>query len=46
MPTDFKPPIQLNDLDALGRVDVAFLNPNEVLVSYMELDAARNVFKN
>ena len=35
---DFKPPIQLNDLNALGRVDVAFLNSNEVLVSYMELD--------
>ena len=35
---DFKPPIQLNDLNALGRVDVAFLNSSEVLVSYMELD--------
>ena len=35
---DFNPPIQLNDLNALGRVDVAFLNSNEVLVSYMELD--------
>jgi len=43
--TDFKPPIQLNDLDALGRVDVAFLNPNEVLVSYMELDAAGTYLK-
>ena len=35
---DFKPPIQLNDLNALGRVDVAFLTSSEVLVSYMELD--------
>ncbi len=35
---DFKPPVQLNDLNALGRVDVAFLNSREVLVSYMELD--------
>ena len=30
--------MQLNDLDAIGRVDVAFLNPKEVLVSYMEVD--------
>jgi len=35
---DFKSPIQLNDFNALGRVDVAFLNSSEVLVSYMELD--------
>ncbi len=35
---DFKSPIQLNDFDAIGRVDVAFLNSSEVLVSYMELD--------
>ena len=35
---EFKSPIQLNDLNALGRVDVAFLNSREVLVSYMELD--------
>ena len=35
---DFRPPVQLNDLNALGRVDVAFLNSSEVLVSYMELD--------
>ena len=34
----FNPPMQLNDLDAIGRVDVAFLNPKEVLVSYMEVD--------
>ena len=34
----FNSPIQLNDLDAIGRVDVAFLNSKEVLVSYMEVD--------
>ena len=34
----FNSPIQLNDLDAIGRVDVAFLNSTEVLVSYMEVD--------
>jgi hypothetical protein len=35
---EFNLPIQLNDLDAIGRVDVAFLNSKEVLVSYMEFD--------
>tara|TARA_B100000787_G_C16199267_1_gene303657 strand:- start:15449 stop:16648 length:1200 start_codon:yes stop_codon:yes gene_type:complete len=34
----FDAPIKLNDLDAIGRVDVAFLNSKEVLVSYMEQD--------
>jgi len=34
----FKEPIVLNDVDAIGRVDVAFINDNEVLVSYMETD--------
>jgi len=31
-------PIKINDYTAIGRVDVAFLNDNEVLVSYMEVD--------
>ena len=30
--------IKINDDDAIGRVDVAFLNPQEVLVSYIEGD--------
>lgn len=34
----FKEPIVLNDVDAIGRVDVAFINEAEVLVSYMETD--------
>ena len=34
----FDKPILLNDVEALGRVDVAFINSNEVLVSYMESD--------
>ena len=34
----FTEPIVLNDVDAIGRVDVAFVNDNEVLVSYMETD--------
>ncbi|MDC0923343.1 hypothetical protein OAQ26_01085 [Flavobacteriaceae bacterium] len=34
----FGEPIKINDYDAIGRVDVAFLNDQEVLVSYMEGD--------
>jgi len=34
----FQEPIVLNDVDAIGRVDVAFINDNDVLVSYMETD--------
>ncbi|MBL4643165.1 MAG: sialidase [Flavobacteriaceae bacterium] len=34
----FNEPIVLNDVDAIGRVDVAFINDNEVVVSYMETD--------
>jgi hypothetical protein len=34
----FGNPIKINDNDAIGRVDVAFLNPQEVLVSYIEGD--------
>ena len=34
----FGTPIKINDHDAIGRVDVAFLNDKEVIVSYMEVD--------
>ena len=34
----FGMPLKLNDHDAIGRVDVAFLNNEEVIVSYMEVD--------
>ena len=34
----FGTPIKINDHDAIGRVDVAFLNEQEVIVSYMEGD--------
>ncbi len=34
----FDSPVQINDNDAIGRVDVVFLNDTEVLVSYMEQD--------
>lgn len=34
----FEEPIILNDVDALGRVDAAFINSEELLVSYMESD--------
>ena len=34
----FGAPIKINDDDPIGRVDVAFLNPQEVLVSYIEGD--------
>ena len=36
--SSFNNPIKINDYTAIGRVDVAFLNDNEVLVSYMEVD--------
>ena len=32
----FNEPIKINDYDAIGRVDVAFLNSEEVVVSYIE----------
>ena len=32
----FDTPLKINDLDAIGRVDIAFLNEKEVLVSYIE----------
>ena len=35
----FLEPIILNDLEALGRLDIAFISFDEVLVSYMESDA-------
>ena len=31
-------PLKINDHDAIGRVDVAFLNNEEAIVSYMEVD--------
>jgi hypothetical protein len=34
----FGGPIKINDLNAIGRVDTAFLNEKEVIVSYMECD--------
>ena len=34
----FDSPIQINDNNAIGRVDVIYLNDKEVLVSYMEDD--------
>jgi hypothetical protein len=34
----FNSPIVLNDVNAIGRVDVAFIKNDEVLVSYMESD--------
>ena len=34
----FGTPLKVNDHDAIGRVDVAFLNDEEVIVSYMEID--------
>jgi len=34
----FSEPITLNDVDASGRVDIAFISADEVLVSYMESD--------
>ena len=36
--SSFDDPININDHDAIGRVDVAFLNEQEVLVSYMEVE--------
>ncbi|MFT6699434.1 MAG: hypothetical protein ACJAVD_000933, partial [Porticoccaceae bacterium] len=35
----FLEPIILNDVEASGRVDIAFISSDEVLVSYMEFDA-------
>ena len=42
---EFNLPIQLNDLDAIGRVDVAFLNSKEVIVSYIEFDDSATYLK-
>ena len=36
--SSFGIPITINDLSAIGRVDTAFLNEKEVIVSYMEGD--------
>ena len=34
----FDAPIKINDYNAIGRVDVEFLNDNEIIISYMEYD--------
>ena len=36
--SSFGSPIKINDFNAIGRVDAAFLNEKEVIVSYMEGD--------
>ena len=36
--SSFGSPIKINDFSAIGRVDTAFLNEREVIVSYMEGD--------
>ncbi len=36
--SSFGSPIKINDFSAIGRVDAAFLNEKEVIVSYMEGD--------
>ena len=36
--SSFGSPIKINDFNAIGRVDTAFLNKKEVIVSYMEGD--------
>ena len=36
--SSFGKPIKINDHDAIGRVDTAFINDREVLISYMEGD--------
>ena len=36
--SSFGEPIKINDHSAIGRVDIAFLNDEEVLISYMEGD--------
>ena len=36
----FDKPIKINDVNAIGRVDIAFLNDDEAIVSYMEVDDA------
>jgi hypothetical protein len=42
---NFKEPIVLNDLAGIGRVDVAFVNENEVLVTYMETDEIKTYLR-
>jgi len=41
----FGTPFKLNDHDAIGRVDVAFLNNEQVIVSYMEVDETGTYLK-
>ena len=42
---NFKEPIVLNDVAAIGRVDVAFINEKEVLVTYMESDEMKTYLR-
>jgi len=42
---NFKNPIQISDVDAIGRVDAIFINPKEILVSYMENDESGTYLK-
>ena len=35
---NYQAPLKINDHNAIGRVDVAFLNEEEIIVSYMEFD--------
>jgi len=41
----FNNPIKVNDLETIGRVDVAYVNKNEVLVSYMEVNNEETYLK-
>ena len=34
----FDTPIKINDYNAIGRVDIEFLNDDEIIISYMEYD--------
>ena len=39
MGSTFNNPIKLNDFDPVGRVDIDFLNNDQVIVSYIENDS-------
>ena len=41
----FGAPLKINDHDAIGRVDVAFLNNKDAIVSYMEFDDVETYLK-
>ncbi len=42
---NFNNPVVLNDLQAIGRVDIAFVDETSVLVSYMESDETETYLK-